>query len=218
MAEVADLSRLQIVVRRPSTLGPEDWVKIVRIEETVTVHVPDERVQSSMEVALRGLSPFDAVSLDVLGGRLPIDDSLGPASLFYATTELPPSHDDSIEVVDIGELTSLFAAAPPEDLDESGLTNVRLPVSGVRSPDGDVVAACGHMLWPFDIAHLSVLTHPDHRGRGLAQRVGAHAVERVASTGLIPQWRARVEASKAVARGIGLSELGTQLRILLRDT
>ncbi len=62
---------------------------------------------------------------------------------------------------------------------------------------------------------MSVLTAADARGRGLARAVAAAAVADALGNGLLPQWRARPEASLRVARALGFRELGTQLSVRL---
>ncbi|WP_426502407.1 GNAT family N-acetyltransferase [Dactylosporangium sp. McL0621] len=79
----------------------------------------------------------------------------------------------------------------------------------------EVVAAAGFQAWPGDTAHLSVLTAPEQRGRGLARVVATAAVADALRSDLLPQWRARPEASRRVARALGFRELGSQLSIHL---
>lgn len=76
------------------------------------------------------------------------------------------------------------------------------------------MAAAGYRAWPSDTAHLSVLTAPAERGRGLARAV-ATAVAAALQADLLPQWRSRPEASRRVARALGFRELGAQLSIRL---
>ena len=205
--------RTQVVVRTESPFAPPGWVSLVRIGDALTVTVPDATLVDTFDTALAGLDAIDAVDLGVLRSRLPIADVLGPSSLFYlvAPLELPPA----VDVVDVPAVAALLDAAPKADRDEAGIEHVSSGLSVVRGDDGVPIAACGATSWPQDIAHLCVLTHPEHRGRGHGRTVGQHAAVRAQRDGLIPQWRARVEASRAVARGIGFEELGTQLRVLL---
>lgn len=110
----------------------------------------------------------------------------------------------------VGELVNLINAASREDLDESGIEHLSGSAMIVRS-GRDVVAACGHRRWPNEVAHLSVLTHPQHRRVGHAETVARAAIQRAAAEGLLPQWRARVDASRQLAKKLGLTELGAQL-------
>lgn len=104
-----------------------------------------------------------------------------------------------------------------EDADESGIEDVTSPVFVVR--DGAaVVAAAGYRAWPGATAHISVLTDQRLRGRGLAGRVASAAVAHARADGLLPQWRARREASRKVARALGFRALGQQLSLRLEFT
>jgi GNAT superfamily N-acetyltransferase len=94
---------------------------------------------------------------------------------------------------------------------------VTSPVFVTRAADGSVSAACGYRIWRDTLAHMCVLTHPDHRGRGLATMVGSAATAYALDAGLVPQWRARVPASIAVAAALGYTMLGAQLSFRLPD-
>ncbi|WP_091291657.1 GNAT family N-acetyltransferase [Micromonospora halophytica] len=68
---------------------------------------------------------------------------------------------------------------------------------------GRVVAAAGYRRWPSSVAHLGVLTSSDCRGRGLAGAVASAAVAEALRNELLPQWRARPEPSRRLARRLG---------------
>jgi len=80
---------------------------------------------------------------------------------------------------------------------------------------GQVVAAAGYRDWPCGTAHLSVLTAAAARGRGLARAAASAAVAHAIGEGKLPQWRARPEASRRIARALGFRELGSQVSIRL---
>jgi GNAT superfamily N-acetyltransferase len=165
-----------------------------------------------VRAAVEGLSPSEATSPTVLRHHLRgIVETLGPASLFYFTEDGVVAPAD---VVTVDSIAALVAAASAADLDESGIEHVTSPTFAIVD-DGVPVAACGYRDWPHGIAHVSVLTHPDHRNRGLARRVGRAAAADAIGRAHVPQWRARPESSKAVARAIGFRELGTQLSVRL---
>ncbi|MGW3829145.1 GNAT family N-acetyltransferase [Streptomyces sp. NPDC005071] len=77
----------------------------------------------------------------------------------------------------------------------------------------EVVAAAGYRAWPRRTAHISVLTAPGWRGRGLARVTGSATTTHALAAGLLPQWRARVPESRRVAIALGFRELGAQLSI-----
>ncbi|WP_228011192.1 GNAT family N-acetyltransferase [Nonomuraea phyllanthi] len=101
-----------------------------------------------------------------------------------------------------------------EDAEESGLAEVSSAAFVVRE-GGRAVAASGYRPWLEMAAHLSVLTAPGHRGRGLARRAASAAVADALAAGLLPQWRARPEPSRRVARALGFRQHGAQLSVRL---
>ncbi|MFJ1735256.1 GNAT family N-acetyltransferase [Streptomyces sp. NPDC088254] len=206
-----------MIVHSPrSRLCPPGWAGIVRLEDGAIVTGPDEPRTGLLRQALAG-TPVDAlVRADAATARLPVVDMLGPAALAYLPGDrfrpvaaqvaaLPADHDD---------IRALMAAAGPDDSAESGLADVDSPVFVLR--DGpDVVAAAGYASWPEATAHVCVLTVPGRRGRGLARRTASSAVGHALDAGLLPQWRARSEASRKVAGALGFRELGAQLSVRL---
>ncbi|WP_442789096.1 GNAT family N-acetyltransferase [Kitasatospora sp. NBC_01302] len=96
------------------------------------------------------------------------------------------------------ELRGLEERAGEEDSREAGLWEITSPAFVVRDA-GEVVAAAGYRSWPSRTAHISVLTAPAWRGRGLARVTGSAAAAHALAAGLLPQWRARVPASRRVA-------------------
>jgi len=97
---------------------------------------------------------------------------------------------------------------------ESGIGKITTPAFAIRE-HGQVVAAAGYRDWPCGTAHLSVLTASAARGRGLAQAAASAAVAHAIAEGRLPQWRARPQASRRVARALGFRELGAQVSIRL---
>jgi GNAT superfamily N-acetyltransferase len=208
LAGVDDFEPLQVVVRPEGALRRAGWVGIVRFEDTLTVLVPDERSAEIMRAAFVDVSPCDAVTTVFLPPHV---DTLGPADVFFA---VDPMDADDLETGTLTDIAWLLDALRSDELAETGIADATSSLSIVRV-DGAPVAACAWHEWPHGIAHLGVLTHPDHRGRGHAQRVGRATVRRAQDAGLVPQWRARVDASKEVARRIGLAHLATQLSVQL---
>jgi GNAT superfamily N-acetyltransferase len=74
--------------------------------------------------------------------------------------------------------------------------------------------------WSIDyesIAHLHVVTHPRHRGRGLGRAVVAAAAEHAFDAGLLPQYQTLREnaPSMAIARKLAVVEYGSPVHIAL---
>jgi GNAT superfamily N-acetyltransferase len=150
--------------------------------------------------------------------RIPgVVEVLGPSTLFFAVDALAPTPGRHVGLASPGDVDDLLAAVPPDEAQESGLLEVTSTVFVTKGDDGSVIAACGYRHWPQNIAHLCVLAHPTHRGEGAGRAVAARAISHALEEKLLPQWRARPEASRALARALGLTELGDQLSLLIRD-
>ncbi|MFF3846565.1 GNAT family N-acetyltransferase [Streptomyces sp. NPDC002328] len=158
----------------------------------------------------------DLVRADAVVARLPVVEVLGPAVLAYLPADGFRPVKARVAAVPAGHggIRALMEAAGPDDVAESGVGDIDSPVFVVR--DGaDVVAAAGYERWPASTAHMCVLTDPRHRGRGLARQAASAAVSHALAAGLLPQWRARPQASRRVARALGFREWGAQLSVRL---
>ena len=157
---------LQVVVDPESPLGPRGWIAILAVGTTVTASVPRPELREPVITALTGLIGEEATTPEVVIERLPpARTTLGPAALFYP----PPQFtmvSQQLEEASPQEFASLLAAASADELNESGLPHIESPAFVSRSSDGVVVAACGYRRWPNGVAHMSALTHPDHREEG----------------------------------------------------
>jgi RimJ/RimL family protein N-acetyltransferase len=209
---------LNVAVSPRSRLCPPGWAGIVVIGDAALATAPDHETARLVGQALGGLPAASLTGARELTSRLPIAESLGPAALAYldpaefrpwpgdaAITPLGPDH--------LG-LRQFLQAADTDDLEESGIQEITTPAFAVRE-HGQVLAAAGYRDWPCGTAHLSVLTATAARGRGLARAAASAAVVHAIGEGGLPQWRARPEASRRVARALGFRELGSQVSIRL---
>ncbi|WP_405594352.1 GNAT family N-acetyltransferase [Streptomyces sp. NBC_01410] len=141
---------------------------------------------------------------------LPVARVLGPAVLSYLSPECfrPVAASSTVEQLPVHHpaLRSLEKAAGHEDAAEASLDEITSPVFVVRE-HGKVVAAAGYQAWRRWTAHISVLTAPDVRGRGLARVTGSATVAHALAAGLLPQWRARPPASRRVAAASAAKEM-----------
>ncbi|MGW4701896.1 GNAT family N-acetyltransferase [Streptomyces sp. NPDC004285] len=207
-----------VTVSPESALCPPGWVGVVALGGSALVTVPAETAAAPVRTALAGLPAEALVDEAALRAVLPVDGVLGPAALAYASPGgfRPVSGPVAVERVAGGHpaLRALEEAAGREDAGEAALDDITSPAFVVRE-HGRVVAAAGHRAWPRRTAHLSVLTAPEARGRGLARAAASAAVADALAAGLLPQWRARHPASRRVAAALGFEELGTQLSLEL---
>ncbi|QNP74588.1 GNAT family N-acetyltransferase [Streptomyces roseirectus] len=197
-AEFPDAGETRVVVSPGSRLCPPSWTGAVRIGDAVLIIVPSARVARRL--------PLD---FDTLRSA---PEVLGPAILSY----LPHATTPPTTATPHGDLRTLLSAASPRDIAESCITDVDSPLFAVH--DGPrVLAAAGYATWPASTAHLCVLTAPAARGRGLAGEVALVAVEHALRAGLLPQWRARLQASRRVAVKLGFREVGEQVSARLGE-
>jgi GNAT superfamily N-acetyltransferase len=132
---------------------------------------------------------------------------IGPAWYGYSTAaSLIPQHSPAVRALspaDLRLLARLHEQTPPAERDESGTTG--LPAFGFFDQGALLAVACLGV-W-HEMPTLGVLTHPRHRGQGLARTVVAAAAQASLSRGSVVQyraWRANA-ASIAVARRTGFA-------------
>ncbi len=205
----------EVVVSERSLLCPPGWSGIVTLGNAAIITVPEDGIGDLVRERLGGLPVTTLTDPDRVCRALPVAELLGPATLAYCDKDsFRPTDTDLIDVIPAGhaDLAAFLASVPSDDADECGLAEITSPAFVMRSGT-HVVAAAGYRRWPGQAAHICVLTAPQQRGRGLARVVGGAAVADALANDLLPQWRARPEPSRRVARALGFHELGTQLSI-----
>ena len=209
---------LPIVVSSRSRLCPRGWAGLVVIGDEAIATVPDAGAAAALRRVLYAVPAGLATDADLLRRELGIAEMLGPAALAYLDPALfrPPPGPPAVRVAGAGDsaLEQFFRECDPADLGESGIGQITSPVFAICERSR-IVAAAGYQDWPGQIAHLSVLTAVGARGRGLGRAAAAAAVSHALARGRLPQWRARQQASRRVARAIGFTELGSQVSIRL---
>ncbi|MEU2238540.1 GNAT family N-acetyltransferase [Streptomyces sp. NPDC018338] len=212
---------VSVVVSPESGMCPTGWVGIVGLGGSALVTAPDERTAATVRVALRRLPVAAVADAAAVRDVLPVTRVLGPATLAYVSPEgfrrsaaSPPGATPAAERLEGRHpaVRALERTAGPDDAGEAALDEITSPAFVVRD-HGEAVAAGGYREWPLRTAHLSVLTAPAARGRGLARTVASAAVAHALAAGLLPQWRARPPASRRVAAALGFEELGVQLSV-----
>lgn len=210
---------VNVVVSETSRLMSPGWTSIVVLEGAGIATVPTATDVELVGRALREL-PFEALTdLNQMRSVLPAFGFTRPLSLSYLDAEdFHPAHGG----VPIEELPAthngvktLLSGVTSTDLTLSGMHQLDSTVFVTREDD-TVTAAAGYSVWPLGVAHLLVLTSPDHRRRGLGRAVASAATEQALSTGLSPQWRAQPEASRRIAASLGFRQYGHQISFLLR--
>jgi len=206
----------RVFVAPDSSLAPAGWVGIVTLAGATSCSVPDLELAPLLETVLNATTPRDHTDPSLMARLLPVEGTLGPATLAYHADDGPPAQDDDVLRVQPGDplVRELLQSCSDEDAAESALADVTSQITLVVQ-DGIAVTAAGSVNWPNGFAHLSVLTRPGFRGQGLAVRVAAAATADALSGGRICQWRARPAASQRVAEKLGYQVLGSQLSLLV---
>lgn len=104
-----------------------------------------------------------------------------------------------------------FRSSIPDDEWERGGTQFTPGKTVGLFVDEELVAVAGFDVWDELLAHLAVVTHPNHRGRGYGQAVVSRATEQAFADGFLPQYRT-LDAwpwSVALAGNLGFHRFAT---------
>ncbi len=207
---------LRVTVSPRSGLCPPGWAGPVVIAGAALATAPDRRSAQVMLEALGTIPAALVTDAGLLSGGPDIAEMLGPATLAYLDPAdfRPRSGPAAVELLDACDpaFRRFVSEAETGDLTESGISEITSPAFVIRE-HAQVITAAGYRDWRGQVAHLSVLTALHARGRGLggAAASAAHA----AGENKLPQWRARPQASRRIARRLGFRELGSQVSIRL---
>lgn len=144
---------------------------------------------------------------------------IGPAYIGYAAKA--PSAPDFVRSLDEKDLplaAALRSACPEEEWDHGGSEVGTAPASGAFI-GGNLVALAGYEIWEHGIAHISIVTHPEYRGRGYGRAAVAHLMGRAFAAGLIPQYRTldANTASIRIAESLGFERYATSVAVRLGE-
>jgi L-amino acid N-acyltransferase YncA len=197
---------------------PDDpYPLFARVQATA----PDVNTGQTMQRVLGTVPVASVADATVLTRELVIADMLGPASLAYLDPAdfCPAPGQAAATGLDTSSpaLRRFLTETAASDLAESGIAEITSPAFVIREEDR-IIAAAGYRDWPGQVAHLSVLTAAHARARGLGGAVASAAVMHALGQDKLPQWRARPEASRRIARRLGFRELGAQVSIRLRSS
>jgi len=144
-----------------------------------------------------------------LGGR--VQRLVGPAYIGYADeSDFRSAASAESRILADGDeqgLRRLAAACEEREWEHSGIEFDRRPVFGCFERD-TLVAAASYEVWGARIAHVGVVTHPAHHGKGFSKSVVAGICRHALGEGLILQYRTLVAnaPSVAIARSLGFRE------------
>ncbi|WP_330314542.1 GNAT family N-acetyltransferase [Streptomyces sp. NBC_00523] len=209
-----------VVTASASALCPPAWVGTVLLGDAALVTAPTDAAADEVRRALKAVPTRELAEPEAIRRELSVAEVLGPATLAYlAAGDFRPYEPPDVTVTTLPagdpELLRLLGSVSEEDAGECGLDEITSPAFVVREDATGLIAAAGYEAWPGETAHLCVLTAPGARGRGLARAVASAATHHALAADRLPQWRARPEASRRVARALGYRELGRQLSVRL---
>ena len=115
---------------------------------------------------------------------------------------------------DLLALKALRKACTDKDWEFGGSDLSERPLAGQFS-DNVLTAIASYVIWAGDIAHISVVTHPDFRGLGYGKGVVSAITEVAISRALIPQYRTLLAntASMGIAQSLGFRHHATSLAV-----
>lgn len=140
--------------------------------------------------------------------------TIGPAYVGYASfIHEPGSSARALNESDTPALQHLQDECHPAEWDHGG-SPIEHPCSGVFV-DGRLASLAGYETWGGTIAHISIITHPDFRGRGYARDAVAHLATRALAEGLLPQYRTLESnlPSIRVAQALGFSHYASSVAV-----
>jgi hypothetical protein len=208
-----------VVLEPRSQLCPEGFVGVVSIGDGVLATVPAPGLAAPVAAVLESVPIGGATMVSTFEAAFDVGALLGPAALAYvdaaAFRPVVLRQGWRIERVapDSARFTAFLAGSPSDEADESGLADATSAVALVLDGDDTVIAASGWHTWPRRTAHVGVLTAPHTRCRGAGRAAASAAVTEALAAGLLPQWRARIPASRRVASALGFIEVGAQLSL-----
>lgn len=149
---------------------------------------------------------------------LPAERVVGPAFIGYRDAALDPGCDEAgarlLDGADAGAVAELRAACEPIAWEHGGPHDDTATAVGVFA-GATLAALASYRIWGERIAHISIVTHPAHRGRGLG-KAAVSAMSRIAlARGLIAQYRTLCAntPSIAIAHALGFQRYATTLSI-----
>jgi GNAT superfamily N-acetyltransferase len=149
-----------------------------------------------------------------------ISDIIGPVFIGYAevVTGVPHHPVQLLGTKDTAYLSALEAACDATEWDHGGSVMGEAAVMCGVFVDGTLASLAGYEVWDSTIAHISVITHPDHRGQGYGHSAVAFLAKHAAWKKLFPQYRT-LEANKpsmAIAQSLGFEHFATSVAVRLK--
>lgn len=170
--------------------------------------------------ALRACLPEMLFSPDRFATGFPGKVVIGPAYIGYAETlssdTTPAAH--ALDASHCAEAAALREACSESEWEHGGSAVGEVVASGVFV-DGQLAALAGYEVWDGTIAHISVVSHPAHRGKGHGRAAVADIARRATEAGLLPQYRTLDENAPSIriAESLGFVRYATSVAVRLGE-
>jgi RimJ/RimL family protein N-acetyltransferase len=153
-----------------------------------------------------------------LGER--VERLIGPAFIGYADRAtfraIEPNAARLLGASDHPAVATLRAACNAVEWEHGGSGLGPNPAAGVYV-GRELVALAGYQVWGRELAHIAIITHPQHRGHGYAGAAVSKLTEIVLAQGLVPQYQTldSNRPSIQVAQKLGFVRYGTSMSVRL---
>ena len=187
------------------------------------VSAPENKVSVFSQTINRGHDLYRPDLLRALLGES-FDKYIGPSWIGYPCQEgsvndpadcvrLLPRGDESRHAL----LEQLRASCGPTEWSHCGIDEASEYVA-LLCAGGIVLSAASYQNWCGKIAHIGIITHPQFRGRGYAQKVLQSITERIRKQGLLPQYRTLCDNAPAIkaAANCGYEEYASHISVRLK--
>lgn len=185
----------------------EGGIQLFCNDDILVVGAPDALIDAAGD-RVDALASLDTDSEDEVQGWLTrfdgIEQVLGPTFYGYADRETftPIESDARVLTADDFSAYQRFRRSIPDNEWERGGAQFTPGETVGLLVNGDLVAVAGFEVWEGVLAHLAVVTHPNHRGQGYGQAVVSRATEQAFTDGFLPQYR----TSDAWPWSVGLAQ------------
>lgn len=202
--------------------GSAEGVEIFECDDALAIGAPEPLVEPlcgrTADLASINVTDPEAVRepLVDLGA---IEAVLGPAFYGYVDRETFTPIESSartLTAADSSAYERFRAIVPDAEWEQGGLGFEPGETIGLFVGE-DLVAVAAHEVWDGLLAHLAVVTHPEHRGEGYGRAVVSRATDRALTEGFLPQYRTLDvwPWSVALARELGFERFATSILVLI---
>ena len=219
---IADFRGAQDILCPHCYLSGYNGVFIMKIFGKYIISAPESKASAFSQIINRGRDLYRPDLLQSLLGT-DYDEYIGPSWIGYPghggsiITEgcaLPlPKGDEKRHVL----LEQLRASCDPIEWSHCGIDESSEYIA-VQCAGNMALSAASHQTWGGKIAHIGIITHPQFRGKGHAQRVLQSITAYSRQQDLIPQYRTLCSNAPAIKAAVncGYEEYASHISIRLK--